>query len=176
MAAEPWQRAEIPGPIKATVLRDPKSIAEIIKRYKRPIIVVGSEVESLSREGFDAIEYISRLAKAISAKIIVTNSYIKEFHRRGITEAYFLPLPSLINSIILMNEKSNVGEKPDLLIFIGFKYYYAWTFLSGLKHYAYNVVDTLSLEPYYHPHAKYSLQTLPIDIWYKLLNELINNL
>ncbi len=176
MAAEPWQRAEIPGPIKAMVLRDPKSLVGIIKRYKKPIIIVGSEIENIAKEGFDIIEYISRLAKAINAKIIVTNSHVKEFRRRGVIEAYFMPLPSIINNVILMKEKNMVDEKPDLLIFIGFKYYYAWTFLSGLKHYAYDIADTLSLEPYYHPHAKYSLQTLPLSIWYKFLNEFINSL
>ena len=38
---EPWQTAEVCGPIKANVITKPEIAAAMIKRAKRPIIVVG---------------------------------------------------------------------------------------------------------------------------------------
>jgi len=43
MAAEPWHRAEISGPTKASVITKPEVVLALIKRAKRPILVVGHE-------------------------------------------------------------------------------------------------------------------------------------
>ncbi|MCK4885653.1 CO dehydrogenase/acetyl-CoA synthase complex subunit epsilon, partial [Candidatus Bathyarchaeota archaeon] len=39
--AEPWQTAEIAGPKKALVITKPEVAAAMIKRAKRPILIVG---------------------------------------------------------------------------------------------------------------------------------------
>ena len=39
MAAEPWQRYEIPGPVKAIVITKPQMVSALVKRAKNPIFI-----------------------------------------------------------------------------------------------------------------------------------------
>ncbi|MFQ5822105.1 MAG: carbon monoxide dehydrogenase beta subunit family protein, partial [Candidatus Heimdallarchaeota archaeon] len=40
MKAEPWQKAEIAGPKKALLILKPEVVVAMVKRAKRPILVV----------------------------------------------------------------------------------------------------------------------------------------
>jgi len=162
----------VPGPIRATGVADAKALAKILRGYKSPGVVVGSQISGFAEYGMDLVDYISRLAKALNAKIIVTNRHIAEFSKRGI-EASFIPLSQLL--VHVASRSGGAGVEHDSLIFVGFKYYYLWTALQFFKHYAYNI-DTITLDPYYHPNAKYSLPTLPIPAWRNFLTELLKAL
>ena len=75
--AEPWQTAEIAGPKKALVIMKPEVAAALIKRAKRPILVVGNLATEADSDTGKMIDYSIRLNKAIGIPVIAivdTNS------------------------------------------------------------------------------------------------------
>lgn len=172
MSAEPWQRAEVPGPIKATPVRDAKSLAATILRHRKPLIVVGGQLRSV--EGVDMVSYVMELARLIDAHVVVTDTLIREFHEKGFKEAVYMPALEVAHKLRDPEWMGVDGRtKYDLAIFVGFNYYYGWVIMSGLKHYAYKDLRTLSLDPYYHPNATWSVATMPHGMWLKLLESLL---
>ncbi len=175
MSVEPWQKAEIAGPIKAVPIKDPKALATIIKKYKKPIIIVGHLISKV--EGMDLVEYIIDLAKTIDADVVVTNTLIRKFHERGFKRATYMPALEIIDRLRDPLWRGIHGDgNYDLAIFIGFQYYYEWLLLSSLKHFAYERLDTISLGPYFQPNAKWTVPTLPLNTWYKYLTDLKDSL
>lgn len=172
---EPWQRAEVPGPIKAFLVRDPKRLALIMRAFKRPIIIVGSRLPQLDRG--DLVDYLIEITKLTKAHIVVTGKLIREFRKKGCEEAYFMPAIELLDRLSDPNWEGLDGKgRYDLAIFIGFHYYYEWLMLSRLKHFAYKWVKTLSLDPYFQPHANWSFPNMRLEEWYKYLEEFRNTL
>src|SRR3989337_2024992 len=45
--AEPWQKAEIAGPTKALVITKPEVVVAMIKKAKRPLLIVGHEAAEI---------------------------------------------------------------------------------------------------------------------------------
>lgn len=177
MRDEPWQRGEIPGPIKAIVLRDSKVIASLLKKARRPILVIGYMVERFSKEGVDIYEFIVQLSKLIDLHVVATGRHVNVLRERGVESVVLIPAMELLDRISDPQWSGLDGRgQYDLLILMGFPYYYEWLMLSRLKHYAYSYLKTLTLDPYYHPNATYTLVNLPIGAWSKLLNSVIEHL
>jgi len=172
---ESWQKAEIPGPIKAFLFEDPKKLAVLIKRAKRPLFIVGYKATKISEE-FNVIKYIIELARKIEAHIVVTGSLIREFENKGYSHIYLMPAMEVMDRLKDPNWPGFDGRgNYDLAIFIGFPYYYEWLMLNGLKHFAYRHLRTISLDPYYQPNATFSLPNMKIKEWVKFLDSLKNN-
>ncbi|RLE44602.1 CO dehydrogenase/acetyl-CoA synthase complex subunit epsilon [Candidatus Woesearchaeota archaeon] len=172
-----WQKAEIPGPVKGFQIDEPKRLAVIIKRAKRPLIVVGYRVVKMVRDKMDIVSYLLDLAKILGAHIVVTNTLIKNFADKGYEHVYLMPAMELIDRL-RDSEWSGVDGKGgyDVVLFIGFPYYYEWLMLNGLKHFAYKRIRTVSLDPYYHPNANFSLPNLSLDKWVVFLKSLKEHL
>jgi CO dehydrogenase/acetyl-CoA synthase epsilon subunit len=83
--AEPWQTAEIAGPNKANVIVKPEIAAAMIKRAKRPIVVVGYLSTKTDKDTGKMIEYAIRMNKAAGIPIVATAHTIKEFLKHGFT-------------------------------------------------------------------------------------------
>jgi len=170
------QIAEIPGPIKAlVVMKEPKVAAAIIKKAKRPLIIIGDLATKYDGEGFDSISLLTEIAKAVNAHVNVTGPLIRKFRETGYDKVYFMSTPEIVDRLRDENWKGHDGKGMyDLAIFIGFRYYYAWLMFNGLKHYAFKWLKTMSLDPYYHPNATYTLPAIDIDKWREFIKEILN--
>ncbi len=172
---ESWQKAEVPGPIKAFLIDDPKRLAILIKRAKRPLIIAGYRIAKMT-DKLDLVRYLIDLAERINAHVVVTGSLIKEFEKRGYRYLYLMPAMEVVDRLMDSEWPGFDGKgNYDLVIFIGFPYYYEWLMLNGLKHFAYRHLRTISLDPYYQPNATFSLPNMKIGEWVKFLDSLKDN-
>lgn len=170
--AEPWQKAEVPGPLKATLIPNPDVAASLISRSRNPVIVSGSETPKLELNGKRLIKYVEMLSERFSAPIVATSNTVRAFDEDGWRDVYSLSLAEATAK--LSNPEWSVGGKNpphDTAVFIGFKYYTLWLALSNLKHYAEHL-KTVSLEKYYQPHAAWSFPNLTDERWMENLEKM----
>ena len=176
MATDPWQRAEIPGPVKASVITKSDVVVALLKKAKRPILVVGHEAAKMDIGGEKLIDYIIRLAKAKNIPVVVTAHTIKEFVDRGYTPAAWMPAVDIGQRLLDPEWKGLDGQgQYDLALFVGMPYYMEWVILASLKHYALNT-KTISLDRYFQPHATWSFPNLSVDEYRKRLKEVLEKL
>jgi acetyl-CoA decarbonylase/synthase complex subunit epsilon len=176
LIAEPWQRAEVAGTKKALIINKPEIVAAMIKRAKRPILVVGHQVvETELSEGEKAIDRIIELAKTAEIPVVATAHIIKEFLNRGFNPSSHMSIME-IGSRLQAPDWTGLDGKGayDLAIFVGIPYYMEWVILTGLKNFAQNL-KTISLDRFYQPHANWSFPNLPLQKWDEQL-KLITNL
>lgn len=173
MAAEPWQTAEVPGPLKAFITPKPQVIVAMVKKAKRPILIVGHKVAEIDLGDGLLIDYVIRLAKASHIPVVATAHTIAEFLKRGFKPAGFMPLMDIVNRLGDPGWEGLDGSRPyDLALFIGLPYYMEWLVLSGLKHFS--SIRTISLERHYQPNASWSFPNISIEKWRKHLEDMIN--
>ena len=176
MKAEPWQKAEIPGPKKALIITKPEVVVAMIKRAKRPILVAGSKTVEIEVDGEKLIDYIIKLSKAGKIPVVATAHSVGEFLKRGFKPDAFMSVLDIANRL-RDHEWTGLdgGGQYDLALFAGMQYYIEWLILSGLKHYA-GGLTTLTLDGVYHPHASWSFPTLPKERWIQNLKVIIEKL
>ncbi|RLG81955.1 MAG: hypothetical protein DRO09_01350 [Thermoprotei archaeon] len=169
------QIAEIPGPIKAFVLREPRRVAAMLKGAGRLLIVVGNNVKNYESEDFDAIDFVVNLAKSLNAHINVTGPLITKFREKDYNKIYLMPALETIDRLRDNTWSGFDGEgRYNMAVFIGFPYYYEWLMLNGLKHFAYKWLRTISLDPYYHPNATFTLPSMDLDKWRSFMKEVLD--
>lgn len=177
---ESWQIAEIPGPTRAFVVSKPKIVSALIKRSKRPLLVVGHEstVEELDEK--KPIDYTIMIAKAMKIPIVATAHIIGEFKKRGCKAAASM---SLVEIGDRLKDPSWMGldgkGQYDLVLMVGFSYYMSWLILSGLKHFALRgdkYLMTISIDRYYQPQASWSFPNLSLEKWEKNLKNIVEEL
>jgi anaerobic carbon-monoxide dehydrogenase, CODH/ACS complex subunit epsilon len=170
---EPWQIAEIPGPKKATVIAKPEVIDAMIKRSKRPVLIVGHLAAEVRLGDKTMIDYLLELGKTRNIPVIATGNTNLALVNRGYTQAAILPAVEAGQRLADPEWKGLDGKGPyDLAIFAGLPYYMGWTILSGLKHFA-PQVRTLSLDSGYQPHASFSFANISAEEWRKNLVAII---
>lgn len=171
--AEPWQTAEIPGPKKALVITKPEVVAAMIKRAKRPILVVGHKAAEVDLGSEKLIDYVIRLSRAADVPVVATAHTVGEFLKRGFKPAGFMPFVDVGNRLVDPQWKGLDGKgQYDLALFVGMQYYLEWLILSGLKHFAQNL-KTITLDRFYHPHASWSFPNLPLKEWMENLKVIV---
>lgn len=158
--AEPWQKAEIPGPTKALIITKPEVVVAMIKRSKRPIFVVGHEAAEVELSKLKLIDYVIKLAKTTKAPVVATAHTIGEFLKRRFKLATEMPAVDIANRLQDPEWKGlDGGGQYDLALFTGIPYYMEWNLLSGLKHFAPHL-KTISLDRFYQPHASWSFPNI----------------
>jgi len=173
---ESWQTAEIPGPKKASLIIKPDIADAMIRRAKRPIIIVGHGVLEYEVEGRKLIDYIIELAKKAKIPVVVTASTNKEFIARGFLPSAMIPAVDFANRLTDPGWKGLDGkDNYDLAIFVGLPYYMEWTILSGLKHFA-PALKTMTLDCVYQPNASWSFPNSTIKDWSVNLKGIVENL
>ena len=176
LKAEPWQTAEIAGPTKANVITKPEIAAVMIKRAKRPIIVVGYLSTKTDKDTGKMIEYAIRMNKATDIPVIATAHTIKEFVKQGFTKAIQMNAMDIGNRLKDATWKGLDGKgQYDVALFMGWPYYMEFVILSGLKHFSKNL-KTISLDRYYNPHASWSFPNLKVEEWNQSFETIIKNL
>ncbi len=172
---EPWATAEIPGPKKAAILSRPEALVAVLRRANRRLLVTGSK--ALDRvEGIDTIELIRILYSTRLFTVAASRNIASKLEDTGI------PVAASISVYELGDRLRDTGwtgfdgfGRYDLAAFIGFPYITLWLVLSGLKHFAPGL-STISLDPYYQPHASWSLPNVKGDEWYSFIRKVSDSL
>ena len=175
-STEPWMTAEIPGPKKALVITKPKVVSAIIRRAKRPLLIVGHEAVEIELKEGRLIDYMIRLAEAAEIPVVATAHIQGEFQRRGFKPASWMPAVDIANRLV-DSEWMGLGDegRHDLALFVGLPYYMGWLILSGLKHFSPDL-KTVSLDMHYQPHASWSFPNLSIEEYEKNLRVILEDL
>jgi len=176
MSVEPWQTAEIPGPVKALIITKPLVLAAMMTKAKRAIMVVGHEANEIDLGGERAIDYAIRIAKACQISIVATAHVAGEFVKRGFSHISWMPAVDIGNRLQDPEWQGLDGNgRYDLVIFLGIPYYMEWNILSGLKHSAPHL-RTVSLDRFYQPHASWSFPNVSLEAWQMHLKEVLRHL
>lgn len=171
-----WQTAEIPGPKKASLIVKPDIADAMIRRAKRPIMIVGHGIVEYEVEGKKLIDCLIELAKKAKIPVVVTASTNKEFLSRQFFPAAIMPAVDISNRLTDPSWKGLDGKDPyDLAIFVGLPYAMESTILSGLKHFA-PTVKTMTLDCVYQPNASWSFPNSTIKDWAANLKGIVSNL
>jgi acetyl-CoA decarbonylase/synthase complex subunit epsilon len=175
-STEPWMTAEIPGPKKALVITKPEVVSTMIRRAKRPILVVGHEAAEIQLKEADLIDYMIRLAGAAEIPVVATAHIQGEFQRRGFKPASWMPAVDIANRLADPEWKGLDDVAPyDLALFVGMPYYMGWLILSGLKHFS-SDLRTVSLDMHYQPHASWSFPNLSVEEYERNLKIIVEEL
>ena len=175
--AEPWQTAEIAGPKKALVITKPTVVVALIKKAKHPILVVGHEEVEVEFGEKKAIDVVINLAKAAEIPVVATAHIVGEFIKRGFHPAAWMPAVDIGNRLTdpKWSGLDGVGQY-DLALFTGIPYYMEWVILSGLKHFAFNHLTTISLDRFYQPQATWSFPNTSLERWGENLTVIVDKL
>ncbi len=172
-AIEPWQIAEIPGPKKAMVITKPEVVDAMIKRSKRPVLIVGHLAAETTLGEKKLIDYLIDLGVARGIPIIATGHTNFALIKRGYTHATIMTAVDAGKRLTDPAWTGPEGKGPhDLALFAGLPYYMEWTILSGLKHFA-PQVRTVTLDNTYQPHASFSFANIAAGEWQKSLDTII---
>jgi len=170
------QTAEIGGPLKAKIFPNPKVCATMIKRSKRPILVVGSKATELETRDGDLVDTAIRLFKTGRITVVATAHMIREFLERGVEGVHSMPLFTLGKKLGDLDWGGFDGGGPyDAVVFAGFPYYMEWLLESGLKNFS-GGLRTISLDRSYQPNAQWSLGWMPKPEWLEALDSIVQSL
>lgn len=145
------------GHKEATIIKDAKQCADLIKKAKRPLIVVGSKVFDETSLPRPLGEYAIDLADAVDMPICATAN-----SKRGLIELGWMPESSLdfveIINYLKRREWQGLGKQGNhsLVIFMAIRSDFLERGLSTLKHFAPHL-KTMTLCNHYCPNANYSL-------------------
>jgi len=175
-ATEPWQKAEIPGPTKALVITKPEVVVAMVKRAKRPILIVGHEAAETEMGGKRLLDYAIRISEVGKIPMVATAHVVGEFVKKGFQPTAFMPAVDIANRLTDPEWKGLDGNgQYDFVMIMGITYYMEWVLFSGLKHFGQNL-KTISLDRYYHPHASWSFPNLSVEDWAQNLEVIIGKL
>jgi len=173
---EPWQTAEIAGPKKALLILKPEVVVAMVKKAKRPILVVGHQAAEDYSDDAKMIDYAIRMGKTAKIPVVVTAHMVNEFIKRGFQPAAWMSAMDIGDRLQDPEWKGLDGKGPyDLAMFMGFPYYMEFVILSGLKHFSTNL-KTISLDRFYNPHATWSFPNLSVKDWNESFKTIIKEL
>ena len=174
--ADPWQKAEIAGPTKALVITKPEVVVAMIKKAKRPLLIVGHEAVEIEIGDKKLLDYAICISKTGNIPLVATAHIVGDFLKKGFQPVATLPAVDISNRLIDPDWKGFDGKgQYDLAIYMGMTYYFENILFSSLKHYSLNL-KTISLDRYYHPHASWSFSNLPEKDWAQNLEVIISKL
>jgi acetyl-CoA decarbonylase/synthase complex subunit epsilon len=172
MSAEPWQRAEVSGTTKASVIKEPGVVITMLRNAKCPIFVVGHEAAEIDLEGKKPIDYVIRTAKATKVPVVATAQTVGEFLKRDFKPAAFMSAMEIGGRLTDPGwSVAGEGTPHDLALILGIPYYMEWVIESGLKSFAPNL-RTISLDRFYQPHCNWSFPNLSLENWRKNLESI----
>lgn len=174
--AEPWQKAEIAGPKKALLISKPEVVVAMVKKAKRPILVVGHLAAEDYSDDVKMIDYAIRMSKAAGIPVVATAHITTEFIKRGLQPASWMPAMDIGNRLKDSEWEGLDGKGPyDLAMFMGLPYYMEFVILAGLKHFSTNL-KTISLDRFYNPHATWSFPNLSVKDWNESFEIIVSKL
>ncbi len=97
--AEPWQTAEIAGPKKALLILKPEVVAAMVKRAKRPILIVGHQASEDYSDEVKMIDYAIRMSKTAGIPVVATAHTISAFLKRDFQPAAWMSAMDIANRL-----------------------------------------------------------------------------
>ena len=174
--AEPWQTAEIAGPKKALLILKPEVVVAMVKRAKRPILIVSHLATETDSEYGKMIDYAIRMSRTAGVPVVATAHTINSFIKRGFQSAAWMSAMDIGNRLQDPSWKGLDGLGPyDLALFMGLPYYMEFVILSALKHFSINL-KTISLDRFYNPHATWSFPNLSVKDWNENFETILSKL
>jgi acetyl-CoA decarbonylase/synthase complex subunit epsilon len=177
-AVIPRHRVNVLTGIKsAKLIEDPAEYANLIKKAKRPLLVVGPLLLASTADGKVLMQYALDIAKAGNIPICATAQTRGKMVELGVEPNWVYDVVEIANAL---KEPSWQGVKKegnhDLVMFFGIRSDLGNQSLSTLKHFAPHL-KTMTLCKHYFPHANYSLPNFKKDAkWLEFLEGLIANL
>ncbi|MFW9847556.1 MAG: CO dehydrogenase/acetyl-CoA synthase complex subunit epsilon [Candidatus Thorarchaeota archaeon] len=169
----PWQTGEICGPEAAKSLTKADVLKRDLKKCKKPLLVVGSEVVTEKYGKGTMVDYIIELSKAGNIPVIATGGAIKAFIEKGFENAKHVGAMEMAFFLQDPEWKGPHGTGPyDLVFTYGQPYYMQWTMLSGIMNFA-PEITAIALGRHFQPHAKWSCPNLKEKNWYELLKDIL---
>lgn len=161
----PWQPTVIAGP-KQALLVTPETAELMIKKAKRPLLVLGPLVKE---------EPLLSLSVGIAEKwnlpVVTTADAYKAFKEKGLDPTSY----GIVEIVNLLKDPEWAGVngegQHDLVIFAGCIYYIASQGLSTLKHFAPHT-KTLTICKFFHSNADASFPNMKDEEWLKYLEKM----
>ncbi len=170
---QPFDAANIPGPKMATLLEKGKPVANMIKKAKRPLLIVGPDIT-------DAMfERVLKFAEK-GIQIAATGGVIRRFVEAGykgnnVKEAVLHEL----TQFLLDPDWPGFDGKGnyDLVLMLGTIYYHGSQMFAAIKNFAPHI-RAIAIDRYYHPNAAMSFGNLwkREEDYLKLLDEILAEL
>jgi acetyl-CoA decarbonylase/synthase complex subunit epsilon len=177
-AVIPRHRVNVLTGIKsAKLIEDPADYANLIKKAKRPLLVVGPLLLASTADGKVLMQYALDIAKTCSIPICATAQTRGKMVELGVEPDSVYDVVEIANAL---KDPDWQGVKKegnhDLVILFGIRSDLGNQSLSTLKHFAPHL-KTMTLCKHYFPHANYSLPNFKKDAkWQEFLESLIANL
>jgi acetyl-CoA decarbonylase/synthase complex subunit epsilon len=153
------------------VMTEAAEFADIIKRAKRPLVVLGPRLLATNFDGKSLVEYALEIAKAARAPICATSHIRAKIMELGVKPDSEHDAVEIVNCLKDPEWKGLRKEgNHDLVIFFGIRTDLGNQSLSTLKHFAPHL-KTMTLCKYVYPHANYSLPNLRKDEEWKVFLE-----
>ncbi len=174
----PRHRVNVLTGIKsARLIEDPAEYANLIKKAKRPLLVIGPLLLSSTADGKILMQYALDIAKTCDIPICATAQTRGKMVELGAKPDNVYDVVEIVNAL---KEPDWKGVKKDgnhdLVIFFGIRSDLENQGLSTLKHFAPHL-QTMTLCKHYFPHANYSLPNFKKDAkWQEFLENLIADL
>ena len=151
--------------------------ADLIRRAKRPLLVVGPLLLASLPDGKLLLEYALDIAKAAGIPICATAQTKGKIVELGVQPDCVYDTVEIVNALKDPDWKGVKKEgNQDLVIFFGIRSDLGNQGLSTLKYFA-SHFWTMTLCKHYFPHANYSLPNFKKDTdWQEFLESLIANL
>ena len=174
----PRHRVNVLTGIKsARLIEDSAEYANLIKKAKRPLLVIGPLLLESSSDGKLLLEYALEIAKVVNIPICATAQTRGKIVELGIKPDCVYDTVEIVNAL-KDPEWQGVRKEGnhDLVIFFGIRSDLANQSLSTLKHFAPHL-KTMTLCRQSFPHANYSLPNFKKDAkWLEFLENLIADL
>jgi|GEM_PF-102164 acetyl-CoA decarbonylase/synthase complex subunit epsilon len=169
-----WIRAEMGGTKQASVITKPEILIALLKKAKRPLIIIGHEIISDRVRTDILIRMVSEFQKTKGIPILTTSHIAGQVMERGIRLSGVLGSMEIIDRLRdpTWNGCDGNGQY-DLVFIAGFSYALGSLLFSALKQNA-PQTKVISLDPKYHPHATWSYANMKTDSWKAEIDRLID--
>lgn len=176
MTAEPWQKFEVPGTRKASLITKPEVVLAMVKKAKKPVLIVGHQAIEVDLGEKKPIDYAIRIAKAGNIPVVATAQTVAEFLKRNFKPATWMSAMDIGGRLVDSSWNVEGKEAPhDLVLVLGIPYSMAWLIESGLKTFAPHL-KTISLDRFYQPHCNWSFPNLSLEDWARNLEKIARGL
>jgi len=161
----------------ARLIEDPEEYANLIKKAKRPLLVVGPLLLTSTVDGKILMQYALDIAKACNIPICATAQTKGKIVELGVQPDSVYDTVEIVNALKDPEWRGVRKEgNHDLVIFFGIRSDLGNQCLSTLKHFAPHL-KTMTLCKHYFPHANYSLPNFKNDAkWQEFIESLIADL
>lgn len=133
-------------------IKQPQELASYIKSKKNVLLLTGSLCDEVEFDGKKLLDYAAEIAKKIKTPVAATGNTVVGLKARGVESAKKKFAGEIVNAMRHPWLDPIMGEKPELLVFIGYNPAVAASLASTVKD-----GETVVLGNTYVEQASYSL-------------------